>query len=61
MAGRILQMGDVVSLVEKAQAAFDENEAKRMEKKVRKEGMDLERLPLGHAADREAGTRSRAC
>src|SRR5687767_1524711 len=41
MAGRILQMGDVVSLVEKAQAAFDEDESKRMEKKVRKEGMDL--------------------
>lgn len=41
MAGRILQMGDIVSLVEKAQSAFDEAEAKRMEKKVRKEGMDL--------------------
>ncbi|MBA2687747.1 MAG: signal recognition particle protein [Gemmatimonadaceae bacterium] len=41
MAGRILQMGDIVSLVEKAQGAFDEAEAKRMEKKVRKEGMDL--------------------
>jgi len=41
MAGRILQMGDVVSLVEKAQTAFDEAEAKRLEKKVRKEGMDL--------------------
>jgi signal recognition particle subunit SRP54 len=41
MAGRILQMGDVVSLVEKAQATFDENEARRLEKKVRKEGMDL--------------------
>src|SRR5688500_2989396 len=41
MAGRILQMGDVVSLVEKAQAAFDEDESKRLEKKVRKEGMDL--------------------
>jgi signal recognition particle subunit SRP54 len=41
MAGRILQMGDVVSLVEKAQAAFDENEAKRLQKKVKKEGMDL--------------------
>jgi signal recognition particle subunit SRP54 len=41
MAGRILQMGDVVSLVEKAQAAFDEKESKRMEKKIRKEGMDL--------------------
>src|SRR5919199_1611633 len=42
MAGRILQQGDVLTLVEKAQAAFDQDEAKRMEKKVRKEGMDLE-------------------
>ena len=42
MAGRILQQGDIVSLVEKAQSSFDAEEAKRMEKKVRKEGMDLE-------------------
>ena len=42
MAGRILQQGDVLTLVEKAQAAFDEDEARRMEKKVRREGMDLE-------------------
>jgi len=42
MAGRILQMGDVVSLVEKAQEAFDATEAKKLEKKVRKEGLDLE-------------------
>ncbi|HWH51577.1 MAG TPA: signal recognition particle protein [Gemmatimonadaceae bacterium] len=41
MAGRILQQGDIVSLVEKAQTAFDADEAKRLEKKVRKEGMDL--------------------
>jgi signal recognition particle subunit SRP54 len=41
MAGRILQQGDIVSLVEKAQGAFDADEAKRLEKKVRKEGMDL--------------------
>jgi signal recognition particle subunit SRP54 len=41
MAGRILQQGDVLTLVEKAQAAFDTDEAKRLEKKVRKEGMDL--------------------
>src|SRR5690242_8977258 len=41
MAGRILQMGDIVSLVEKAQTAFDEAEARKLEKKVRKEGMDL--------------------
>jgi len=41
MAGRILQQGDIVSLVEKAQESFDADEAKRLEKKVRKEGMDL--------------------
>lgn len=42
MAGRILQQGDVLTLVEKAQSAFDADEAKRMEKKIRKEGMDLQ-------------------
>jgi signal recognition particle subunit SRP54 len=42
MAGRILQMGDIVSLVEKAQEAFDTAEARKLEKKVRKEGIDLE-------------------
>jgi signal recognition particle subunit SRP54 len=41
MAGRILQQGDIITLVEKAQSTFDEAEAKRLEKKVRKEGMDL--------------------
>ncbi len=41
MAGRILQMGDVLSLVEKAQEAFDVAEAKKLEKKVKKEGVDL--------------------
>src|SRR6187401_2489987 len=42
MAGRILQKGDVISLVEKAQTAFDEESAKKLEKKVRKEGVDLQ-------------------
>jgi signal recognition particle subunit SRP54 len=42
MAGRILQMGDIVSLVEKAQESFDEEEARKLEKKVKKEGLDLE-------------------
>jgi signal recognition particle subunit SRP54 len=41
MAGRILQQGDVLTLDEKAQGAFDEAEARKLEKKVRKEGMDL--------------------
>lgn len=34
MADRILGMGDIVSLVEKAQEQFDENEAKRIQKKL---------------------------
>ncbi|MEX2513012.1 MAG: signal recognition particle protein [Cyclobacteriaceae bacterium] len=36
MAQRILGMGDVVSLVEKAQQSFDEDEAKRLNAKIRK-------------------------
>ncbi len=36
MADRILGMGDIVSLVEKAQQQFDEAEAKRIEDKIRK-------------------------
>jgi signal recognition particle subunit SRP54 len=42
MAGRILQQGDIISLVEKAQESFDADEAKKLEKKVRKQGMDLQ-------------------
>ncbi|MBI2795884.1 MAG: signal recognition particle protein [Gemmatimonadetes bacterium] len=42
MAGRILQQGDVLTLVEKAQEAFDTAEAKQLERKVKKEGMDLQ-------------------
>jgi len=41
MAGRILGMGDVVSLVEKAQQTFDEEEAERLNKKLRKNQFDL--------------------
>lgn len=42
MAQRILGMGDVVSLVEKAQDAFDEEEARRLNKKIRKNQFDFE-------------------
>ena len=38
MAGRILQQGDVVGLVEKAQEAFDQQEAERLTRKMAKEG-----------------------
>jgi signal recognition particle subunit SRP54 len=42
LAGRILGMGDIVSLVERAQEAFDEKQAKRLEEKVRKASFTLE-------------------
>lgn len=41
MADRILGMGDIVSLVERAQQQFDEEEAKRLEKKIRKNKFDF--------------------
>ncbi|HRX01087.1 MAG TPA: signal recognition particle protein, partial [Cyclobacteriaceae bacterium] len=41
MAGRILGMGDVVGLVEKAQQTFDEEEARRLNKKFRKNQFDF--------------------
>lgn len=42
MAQRILGMGDVVSLVEKAQSQFDEEQAGKLKKKIRSEKFDLE-------------------
>ncbi|KJF43209.1 signal recognition particle protein [Draconibacterium sediminis] len=41
MADRILGMGDIVSLVEKAQEQFDEEEAKRLQKKLQKNTFDF--------------------
>jgi signal recognition particle subunit SRP54 len=41
MAQRILGMGDIVSFVERAQDQFDEEEAKRLEKKIRKNKFDF--------------------
>ena len=42
MADRILGMGDVVSLVERAQQQYDEEEAKRLQKKIQKNQFDFE-------------------
>lgn len=42
MASRILGMGDILTLVEKAQAAIDVREAKELEKKIRKDAFTLE-------------------
>jgi len=42
MAQRILGMGDVVTLVEKAQEQFDQESAKKLQKKIRKNNFDFE-------------------
>lgn len=42
MANRILGMGDVVSLVERAQQAFDEEETRKINQKIRKNQFDFE-------------------
>lgn len=42
MASRILGMGDVVSLVERAQSVYDEAEASRLQKKISKNNFDFE-------------------
>lgn len=42
IASRILGMGDVLTLVEKAQSQFDENEAQKLEDKIRKNEFNLE-------------------
>jgi signal recognition particle subunit SRP54 len=41
MAQRILGMGDITTLVEKAQAEFDEEQARKLEKKIRKNQFDF--------------------
>jgi signal recognition particle subunit SRP54 len=42
MAQRILGMGDITTLVERAQAQFDEEQAKKLEKKIRQNQFDFE-------------------
>ncbi|HMD81328.1 MAG TPA: signal recognition particle protein, partial [Anaerolineales bacterium] len=42
MASRILGMGDVLSLIERAEEAFDKKEAEQLERKLRKEAFTLE-------------------
>ena len=42
MASRILGMGDILSLIEKAESAIDADEAVALEKKIRKDGFTLE-------------------
>ena len=42
MANRILGMGDVLTLIDKAQEVFDEKEARELEKKIRKQTFTLD-------------------
>ena len=42
LASRILGMGDVLTLIERAEATFDEEQTKRMERKLREASFDLE-------------------
>lgn len=42
LAGRILDMGDVLTLIEKAQSAFDEKQAKELQQKLKKDDFTLE-------------------
>ena len=42
MASRILDMGDILSLIEKAEAAFDEKSAKELERKMREQTFTLD-------------------
>jgi len=42
MASRILGMGDVMSLIEKAQETYDEEKARELEKKIKKDRFTLE-------------------
>ena len=42
MASRILGMGDVLSIIEKAEESFDLEEAEKLEKQMRKKEFDLD-------------------
>lgn len=56
MASRILGMGDVLSLIEKAQDNFDMEEAKRLEKKIRKDSFTLDDFLSQLAQVKKLGT-----
>ena len=55
MASRILGMGDVLTLIEKAQSAFSEEEALEMQKKMRTKLLYARRLSRSNGEDEEHG------
>ena len=48
LADQILGMGDILSLIERAQESIDEDEARTMEKRLKKGELDLQDLSLIH-------------
>ena len=56
MAQRILGMGDVMSLIEKAEREIDEDEAREMERKLRRNEFGARRLPRPAADGQENGS-----
>ncbi len=56
MASRILGMGDILSLVEKAQTAMDEKTSREMEKKIRKDSFTLDDLKQQLARVKKMGS-----
>ena len=55
MASRILGMGDVLSLIEKAQATVDAGDAEELEEKIRKAEFDARGLPGADAPGAQDG------
>ena len=55
MAQRILGMGDVMTLIEKAESPYDEQQAAELERKLRKSGVRARRLPGPDEADPQVG------
>ena len=55
MAGRILGQGDLLTLVEKAQQEFDQDEMRQQEERLQQGRVHARRLPQAARADRQAG------
>ena len=55
IVSRMLGMGDVLSLIEKAEQAIDEDEAEQLEEKLRKNAVHARRLPQAAEDDPEDG------
>ena len=61
MASRILGMGDVMSLIEKAEEVSDKKQAEDLERKIRRQEFTLEDFLSADAAGAQAWARSATC